>query len=72
MHAKQVEPDKLVWALAALAEGLGIRAGARVFAADPNTGLGWLVEAAQDLAACARHCLRDMDVEQGQLDELVA
>ena len=30
-HSKQVEPDKLVWAIAALAEGLGIRAVARVF-----------------------------------------
>jgi hypothetical protein len=35
-----------VWAIAALAEGLGIRAVARVFEVDPNTVLGWLVEAA--------------------------
>jgi transposase-like protein len=31
LHGKQVDPDKLVWAIAALAEGLGIRAVARVF-----------------------------------------
>src|SRR5207237_6424422 len=55
LHAKQVDPDKLVWALAALAEGLGIRAVARVFEADPNTVLGWLVEAADHLAAFSRH-----------------
>jgi hypothetical protein len=36
-HAKLVEPDKLVWAIAALAEGLGIRAVARVFETAPNT-----------------------------------
>ena len=36
LHGKQVEPDKLVWAIAALAEGLGIRAVARVFETDPN------------------------------------
>jgi hypothetical protein len=29
----------LVWAIAALAEGLGIRAVARVFEVDPNTVL---------------------------------
>jgi hypothetical protein len=39
-HGKHLEPQKLVWAIAALAEGLGIRAVARVFEVDPNTGLG--------------------------------
>ena len=33
--------------LACLAEGLGMRATARVFEVDPNTVLGWLVEAAE-------------------------
>jgi hypothetical protein len=32
-------PERLVWAVATLAEGLGIRAMARVFAVDPNTVL---------------------------------
>jgi hypothetical protein len=31
----------LVWPIAALAEGLGIRAVARVFEVDPNTVLQW-------------------------------
>jgi transposase-like protein len=48
-HAKQVDPDKLVWAIRALAEGLGIRAVARIFETDPNSILGWLVEAAEHL-----------------------
>jgi transposase-like protein len=71
-HAKQVDPDKLVWAIAALAEGLGIRAVARVFESDPNTVLGWLVEAAEHLEAFSRHFLRDIYVEQVQMDELFA
>jgi IS1 family transposase len=71
-HGKQVEPDKLVWAIAALAEGLGIRAVARVFEVDPNTVLGWLVEAADHLEAFSRYFLRDVDVEQVQMDELFA
>jgi hypothetical protein len=41
-HGKQVDPHKLVWAITALAEGLGIRAVARVFETDPNTVLTWL------------------------------
>jgi IS1 family transposase/transposase-like protein len=71
-HGKQVDPDKLVWAIGALAEGLGIRAVARVFETDPNTVLGWLVEAADHLEAFSRHFVHDLDVEQGQMDELFA
>src|ERR671918_1129428 len=71
-HGKQVDADKLVWAIAALAEGLGIRAVARVFETDPNTVLSWLVEAAEHLEAFSRHFLHDLDVEQVQMDELFA
>jgi IS1 family transposase/transposase-like protein len=71
-HGKHVEPQKLVWALAALAEGVGIRAVARVFEADANTVLGWLVEAAEHLQAFSRHFLHDVYVSQVQLDELFA
>jgi transposase-like protein/IS1 family transposase len=71
-HGKQVEPDKLVWAITALAEGLGIRAVARVFETDPNTILVWLVEVADHLEAFSRHFLHDLEVEQVQMDELFA
>jgi IS1 family transposase/transposase-like protein len=72
LYAKQVDPDKLVWAIAALAEGLGIRAVARVFEADPTTVLGWLVEAAEHLEAFSRSFLQNVTVEQVQMDELFA
>jgi IS1 family transposase/transposase-like protein len=72
LHGKQVDPDKLVWAIAALAEGLGIRAVARVFETDPTTVLSWLVEAAEHLEAFSRHVVHDLDVEQVQMDELFA
>lgn len=71
-HGKHVEPQKLVWAIGALAEGLGIRAVARVFEADANTILGWLVEAAAHLQAFSCYFLHDIHVEQVQLDELFA
>jgi IS1 family transposase/transposase-like protein len=71
-HAKQVDPDKLVWAIAALAEGLGIRAVARVFEVDPHTVLGWLIEAAEHLETFTRYHLRNLHVEQVQMDELFA
>jgi IS1 family transposase/transposase-like protein len=71
-HGKHVDPDTLVWAIAALAEGLGIRAVARVFETDPNTILIWLVEAAEHLEAFSRYHVRDLYVEQVQMDELFA
>ena len=69
---KRVAPDLLVWAVGALAEGLGIRAVARVFEVDPNTVLQWLVEAAEHLQAFSQHFLHDLRVTQVQLDELYA
>jgi hypothetical protein len=55
-----------------LAEGLGIRAVARVFKTDPKTVLRWLVEAAEHLEVFSRYFLRDVYVEQVQMDELFA
>jgi transposase-like protein/IS1 family transposase len=71
-HGKRVSPEMLVWAVGALAEGLGIRAVARVFEVDPNTVLAWLVEAADHAAAFSRYVLHDVPVTQVQLDELFA
>src|SRR6516164_4808958 len=72
LHGKRVAPEKLVWAVGALAEGLGIRAVARVFAVDPNTVLAWLVGVAEHVAACSQYFLHDLRVTQVQLDELFA
>ena len=58
--------------LACLAEGLGMRATARVFEVDPNTVLPWLVEAAEHLRAFSCDFLCDVHVKQLQLDELYA
>src|SRR5438309_2252926 len=71
-HGKRVAPEKLVWAVGALVEGLGIRAVARVFEVDPNTVLAWLVAVADHAAAFSRHVLHDVHVTQVQLDELFA
>jgi transposase-like protein len=71
-HSKPVEPDTLVWAITALAEGLGIRAVARVFETDPHTMWAWLVEAADHLDAFSCHFLHALDVEPVQMDELFA
>jgi IS1 family transposase len=71
-HGKHAAVDLIVRVIACLAEGLGIRGTARVFEVDPNTVLQWLVEAAEQLQAFARHVLHDVRVTQVQLDELFA
>jgi IS1 family transposase len=71
-HGKQAAVELIVRVLACLAEGLGIRATARVFEVDPNTVLRWLVEAAEQLRAFAAYFLCALHLEQLQLDELYA
>jgi IS1 family transposase/transposase-like protein len=72
LQGKQVSAERLVWAVGALAEGLGIRAVARVFEVDPNTVLQWLGEVAEHAATFSRYFLHDVRVTQVQLDELYA
>jgi len=71
-HGKRSSPQLIVRVIACLAEGLGIRGTARVFEVDPNTVLGWLVEAAEQLYAFSAYFLRDLHFHQVQLDELYA
>jgi len=72
LHGTRVPPERLVRVVASLAEGLGIRAVARVFEVDPNTVLAWLVEAADQLQAFSSYFLHDVQASQVQLDELYA
>jgi hypothetical protein len=71
-HGKQTAVELIVRVLACLAEGLGIRATARVFEVDANTVLQWLVEAAEHLRAFSAYFLCHLHLEQLQLDELYA
>jgi IS1 family transposase len=71
-HGKQAAVELIVRVLACLAEGLGIRATARVFEVDANTVLQWLVEAAEQLRAFSAYFLCDLHLEQLQLDEVYA
>src|SRR5215467_14027878 len=71
-HGKQASVELIVHILACLAEGLGIRATARVFEVAPNTVLHWLAEAAEQLTAFSAYFLCEVHLEQLQLDELYA
>jgi IS1 family transposase len=71
-HGKQAAVELIVRVLACLAEGLGIRATARVFEVAPHTVLQWLVAAAEQLRAFSAYFLCDLHLEQLQLDEVYA
>src|SRR5215813_5027124 len=71
-HGKQAAVERIVHVLACLAEGLGIRAAARVFEVDANTVLHWWVEAAEQLRAFSAYFLCHVHLEQLQLDALYA
>jgi len=71
-HGKRASVELIVRVIACLAEGLGIRGTARVFEIDPNTVLGWLVEAAEQLHAFSAYFLHELHLNQVQLDELYA
>ena len=70
--ATQGAPAQVGWALAALAAGRGLRAGARVGEVEPHPVPGGLGEAAAPLEAFAREFLRDVHVAQGQRAARVA
>jgi hypothetical protein len=72
LHSKRIAVDLMVRVLACLAEGLGLRATARVFEVAPNTGRQWWGEAAEQLTAFTRDFLGNGHVNQLQLDELYA
>jgi|SRR5215813_10091871 len=71
-HGKRVPAELLVRVVAALAEGVGLRAVARVFEVDPNPVLQWLGEVADQLQAFSQYWLHDLHLSQVQLDELFA
>jgi hypothetical protein len=72
LHGKRASGELIVGVIACLAEGLGLRGTARVFEIEPNTGLGWLVEAAEHLYAFSAYFLHALHLKQVQLDELYA
>lgn len=66
-------PAETIWrALKALAEGLDIRATARVFEVDPNTVETWLRQAAEHMEAVSDYLIHDLQLTQVQVDELWA
>jgi IS1 family transposase/transposase-like protein len=71
-HGKRASVELIGRVIACLAEGLGIRGTARGVEIDPNTVLGWLVEAAEHLHAFSASLLHELDLNQVQLDELYA
>ena len=64
-------PQETIYrALKALAEGVGIRATARIFDVEADTVLLWLRRAGEHSQQVSAYLMRNLKVEQAQLDEL--
>lgn len=64
---------EIIWqVLKALAEGLGIRATARVFDLGPDTIKEWLRQVAEHVEAVSHYLIHDLHLSQVQVDELWA
>jgi hypothetical protein len=72
LHRKTHSVEVIVRVVAAMAEGLGVGAVARVFDVDPNTVRTWLSLAADQLAAFFCALLHDVHITQVRLDEFCA
>ena len=57
-------------ALNELAEGLGVRAVARIHGVEPDTVLDWLRKAGQHCEAVSAYMMQELELSQVQLDEL--
>ena len=71
-YGKKVAAETIWRVLKALAEGLNIRATARVFDLDPNTVERWLGQAAKHMEAVSAYLIHDLELSQVQVDELWA
>ncbi len=71
-YGKKAAAETIWQALKALAEGLDIRATARVFDLDPNTVARWLGQAAEHMEAVSAYLIHDLAMTQVQVDELWA
>lgn len=71
-YGKKAAAETIWRALKALAEGLNIRATARVFDLDPNTVERWLGQAAKHMKAVSAYLIHDLELSQVQVDELWA
>jgi hypothetical protein len=69
-HGKRVLSERIVYIIACLAEGLGIRGTARVFEVDPHTVCNWLVEAADQV--CLRSCQEGEEVVNRSRDDVTS
>lgn len=71
-YGKKATAETIWQVLKALAEGLNIRATARVFDLDPNTVERWLGQAAEHMEAVSAYFIHDLELTQVQVDELWA
>ncbi len=69
-YGKRTAAEDIIEALAMLAEGMGIRATARVKGVKPDTVSAWLREAASQAQQIEQVLLQDYELSASQIDAL--
>jgi len=69
-HHTHLDEERFRSIATALAEGVGVRSTARIFAVDKKTVLHVLARAAEQVEKVGRSLLRDLTVHECQLDEM--
>ena len=69
-YCSKVSPDKMIFALKVMAEGLCIRSTARALDLDANTVQDWLKQGAEHTEAVSNYLIRELNLTQLQVDEL--
>jgi len=69
-HGLRSKEGKILRTLKLLAEGNGIRATARIMEISTNTVMDWLRRASEHVEEVSDYLMKDLHVEECQLDEL--
>jgi IS1 family transposase len=69
-YCSKVSPDKMIFALKVMAEGLGIQSTARILDLDVNTVQDWLKQGSEHMEAVSNYLMRELNLSQVQVDEL--
>lgn len=69
-YCNKTSPDKIIFALKTMAEGVGIHSTSRIFDVDANTVQNWLKKGAEHMEAISHYLMHNLGLSQIQVDEL--
>jgi IS1 family transposase len=69
-YRSKASPDKIIFALKIMAEGLGIQSTSRILDVDADTVQDWLNKGSEHMETISHYLIHDLHLSQVQVDEL--